>query len=140
MALKTGTIRQKILISSATPEEVYDALVDPKKHSAFTGSKATGVPKVGGQFTASDRYISGKHLALVKGKKIVQEWKTTEWPENYESSILEVTLTTREGGTELKMFQSKVPASQVERYRDGWITYYWEPLKEYFQRKDAKHS
>jgi activator of HSP90 ATPase len=29
---------------------------------------------------AWNMYISGKNIELVKDKKIVQEWKTTEWP------------------------------------------------------------
>jgi activator of HSP90 ATPase len=55
--------------------------MDPKKHSEFTGSKATGKPRVGSKFTAWDGYITGKNLKLVRGKKIVQEWKTTDWRE-----------------------------------------------------------
>ena len=77
MALKTVTIKQRILIPSVKPEEVYSALADPKKHSAFTASKATMNPKPGGRFTAWDDYITGKNLELIKGKKIVQEWKTS---------------------------------------------------------------
>ncbi len=138
MALKTGTIRQKVLIPSVRPEEVYNALIDAKKHSAFTGSKATCNPKPGGRFTAWDNYISGKNLELVKGKKIVQEWKTSEWPEDYPSSILEFTLTRKKDGTELRMVHSKVPASQMEKYSEGWYSSYWEPLKEYFRKRNGK--
>jgi activator of HSP90 ATPase len=70
---KLTTIKQKVTIP-ASPEEVYDALTDPKKHSEFTGSKATGKPKVGEKLTAWDGYSSGKYLELEKGKRIVQEW------------------------------------------------------------------
>ena len=67
---ETKTIKQIILIP-ATPEEVYDALIDEKKHAEFTGAKAKIDPKIGGKFTAWDGYIFGKNLELVKGKKIV---------------------------------------------------------------------
>ncbi len=53
MNVKTTTITQRVVIS-ALPEEVYEALLDPTKHSEFTGSKATGKPKVGSKFTAWD--------------------------------------------------------------------------------------
>lgn len=76
--MEKKTIRQKVVVS-ATPIEVYQAFMDAKKHSAFTGSKATCDAKVGGKFTASDGYISGKNLELEEGKRIVQEWVTTEW-------------------------------------------------------------
>ena len=54
------TITQKIIIPKVTPKEVYEAYVDPKKHSEFTGSQATGKPVVGGKFTAWDGYILGQ--------------------------------------------------------------------------------
>ncbi len=75
MPLKYGRIEQTVFIQ-ASPQEVYDAFLDPKKHSAFTGSPATTNAKVGSEFQAWDGYISGKNLELVKGKKIVQEWET----------------------------------------------------------------
>jgi len=79
MEIKTGTIKQKVVIN-ATPEEIYNAFMDAKIHSKFTGGKATIVPKVGGKITAWDNYITGKNLELIKSKRIVQEWSTTEWP------------------------------------------------------------
>jgi uncharacterized protein YndB with AHSA1/START domain len=100
MKLKTETIRQKVLIP-ATPIEVYEAFIDAKKHSKFTGSKATIDPKVGGEFTAWDGYISGKNLELQDGKRIVQEWITTEWPRDYPPSRLELTFTKAKTGTEM---------------------------------------
>ncbi len=134
MPLKFGKIEQTVFVD-ASPEEVYEAFLDPKKHGAFTGSPAKTNARVGSEFTAWDGYISGKNVELVKGKKIVQEWETTEWPEGYPRSRLEFTLTPKRGGTELKMVHSKVPAEQVEEYTSGWYSSYWEPLKEYFAEK-----
>jgi len=127
-------IRQKVLIA-ASPEEVYDAYVDPKKHAEFTGSPAAGRPRVGGSFTAWDGYISGKFLVLERGKRVVHEWKTTEWPSGYPPSTVELTLTTKEGKTELTMVQSDVPAEQADEYAQGWNDFYWIPLKEYFSKE-----
>jgi activator of HSP90 ATPase len=128
-------IRHNVLIPLASPEEVYRAFVSPKEHTEFTGSEAKCSAKVGGRFTAWDKYISGKNLGLVEGKKIVQEWKTSEWPQGYEPSILQISLTKKGGGTQLSMIQSRVPASQVDQYDKGWCESYWEPLKRYFRAK-----
>jgi len=134
MPLEFGEIKQTVFIK-ASPEEVYDALLNAKKHSAFTGSPAKTNARVGSEFTAWDGYITGKNLELVKGEKIVQEWETTGWPEGYPRSRLELTLTPKKGGTELRMVHSQVPAEQVEDYRSGWHTSYWDPLKAYFAEK-----
>jgi len=132
--LKLSTIRQTALID-ASPPEVYEAYVNPKKHAAFTGQAATGTPKVGGRFTAGDGYIKGKYLELEDGKRILHEWRTTEWPEGYPPSLLELTLKAKGKKTELTMVHSKVPEEQADYYAEGWKEFYWEPLKDYFAKK-----
>jgi len=131
--MEVTTIRQKIVVQ-ASPDDVYEAFIDAKKHSAFTGSKATCDPNVGGKFTAWDGYISGKNLELEKGKRIVQEWMTTEWPPDYPPSRLELTFKKIKEGTEILMVHSNVPAEQADGYKQGWTDFYWKPLKEYFKK------
>ena len=134
--LKTGVIRQKVLIPNSSPEAVYRAMLSSMEHSAFTGSEAKVSARVGAKFTAWDGYITGKNLELEPGKKIVQEWRTSEWPEDYEPSTLRITLTRKKNdGTELAIVQTNVPQSQVSMYDEGWHTSYWEPMKEYFANK-----
>jgi activator of HSP90 ATPase len=137
IAHPTGIIRHTVLIPLASPEEIYRAFVSSKVHTEFTGSEAKVSARIGGRFTAWDKYISGKNLELVEGKKIVQEWKTSEWPEGYEPSILKISLRKKGGGTQLSMIQSRVPASQLDQYDKGWYESYWEPLKQYFRAKAA---
>lgn len=131
------TIRQKITVP-AEPKEVYDAFVDAKKHSSFTGSKATGDGRVGGKFTAWDGYISGKNIELEPGKRILQEWVTSEWPEGFPPSRLELALKKTKGGTEISMVQSDVPREHADELKEGWTEFYWKPLKAYFKRKPEK--
>jgi activator of HSP90 ATPase len=131
---KTRTIRQNTLIP-ATPVEVYDAFINARKHRAFTGAGATCGARVGGKFTAWDGYISGKILELDLGKRIVQEWRTTEWPEGAPPSQLDLSFKKKGNGTVISMIHSRVPAEQAAAYRKGWIDYYWNPLKKYFQEK-----
>jgi len=139
MPPKTRTIRQKVIIS-ASPEDVYDAFMDPKKHAAFTGGEASGSSEVGGEFSAWDGYITAKNLDLKNGQKIVQEWSTTEWPDGYPPSRLEITLKRVPEGTELTLVQSKVPADQADDYDEGWHEHYWNHLREYFQKKRKKKA
>ncbi len=128
--MKFGVIRQTVVLD-ASPLEVYEAYVNPKKHSAFTGQSVTGAPRVGGKVTAGDGYIMGKYLELEKGKRVLEEWTTTEWPEGYPPSLLELKVKAKGKKTELTMVHSKVPADQVEYYAEGWKDFYWEPLKKY---------
>lgn len=134
MPERTTRFEQTIEIE-APPEEVYSALTDPEKHSAFTGGEATGDPLVGGSFTAWDGYIEGKYLALEPPTRVLQEWLTSEWPVGQPPSLVEFRL--EEAGTNrtrLTLMHSEVPAGQAESYQSGWVEYYWKPLERYFGR------
>jgi activator of HSP90 ATPase len=128
-------IKQTVIIPNASPKQVYDAYVDPKKQSEFTDSKATGKPKVGGKYSSWDGYIFGKYLALDDGKRVVQEWTTTDWEEGYPASKLELTFNAVPEGTAIVMVHSNVPKVQASEVEQGWIEFYWDPLKEYFTKE-----
>lgn len=129
--LEFTTITQKVIIP-ASPKQVYDAYTDPKLHSEFTDAKASGKPIIGGKFTAWDGYIFGKYLELEDGKRVVQEWTTTDWEEGYPASKLELTFKAVPQGTEISMVHSNVPKVQADELEQGWTEFYWKPLKEYF--------
>ena len=131
MTSRVRTITQKVVVA-ATPAQVFAALITPSLHAAFTGAAATGSARVGAAFTAWDGYIFGVTRELVKDSKIVQDWKTTEWPEGASPSRVEFSFKAVAGGTEIRMVHSNVPAEQADDYRQGWIDYYWNPLKAYF--------
>ena len=128
------TIRQTIILA-AQPAEVYDTLLKAGKHAAFTGAKATCSARIGGRFTAYDGYIFGKILELEEGRRILQEWQTTEWPPDAPPSIVEFIIEKKGDGAKLTMVHTNVPAEQADDYRQGWIDYYWNPLKQYFQKR-----
>jgi len=130
--INTATINQTVFFPGVKPVQIYDAYLNPRKHSEFTGAKAMCDPVAGGEFNAWDGYITGRILELNRAKRILQEWKTTEWPEGYPPSILDLSLKAKNEGTEITMVHSNVPSHQADSYRQGWIDYYWNPLKEYF--------
>lgn len=128
----TKTIEQSEFFPGTTPKQIYDAFLSGPKHTKMTGGKATAGTKVGDKFTAWDGYISGENLALNEDKSIVQSWQTGEWPEGAAASRLEWTFTEKDGGTEVNMVHSNVPASQAGNYEKGWFDFYWTPMKVYF--------
>jgi activator of HSP90 ATPase len=81
---------------------------------------------VGGKFTAWDGYISGKFLELKDGKQVVQEWKSTDFPEGYPPSKLELTFNEVPKGTEIKMVHSNVPKEIADEADEGWTEFYWD--------------
>ena len=134
--VKFTTIKQKEFIK-ALPVEIYDAFLNERKHSAFTGARATCERRVGGKFTAWDGYIMGKNIRLENGRRIVQEWKTSEWPKGVPPSLIEFKFKQKGSGTEVVMVQKNVPVTQAQGYRKGWTEYYWTPLKRFFGKKSS---
>jgi len=132
--MKTKDIRQQEHFD-ASPEAIYDAIMDSRKHTQFTGDTAKIENKVGGSFTAFSGYASGKNLELIPGKKIVQSWHAEEenWPDDYFSKIT-FDLKPDNGGTLLNFTHEGIPEANADSIADGWITYYWEPLREMMKK------
>ncbi len=135
--MKTKTIRQTVDFEGVTPEQVYLTLMTSKGHTDATGGTACIEAKAGAPFTAWDGYIRGTNKQLVAGKKIVQTWRTSEFSDDMEDSILTIELKPAKSkngktGTQLKLTHSNVPAEQADNYDQGWHDNYWEPMKSYF--------
>jgi activator of HSP90 ATPase len=113
----------------ASPHEVFEALMDSRKHTKFTGAPAKISRKVGGEFSAYGGGLSGKTIELVADKKIVQEWRSDNWPQGHYSRA-SFSLKKIKGGTQLSFYQSGVPDEHYESIKQGWIDYYWKPMKQ----------
>jgi len=124
-------IKQTVIFKAA-PHEVYDALMDSDRHSAFTNSEAQISRAVGGEYSAYDGYISGKNLKLVPNQKIVQTWRAVDWPEGY-FSVVAVLLTKDPEGTRLDFTHADLLDGTLEEFTQGWIDNYWEPLKVFLE-------
>ncbi len=121
------TVRQSVTLP-AKPHDVYEALMDSRKHARFTKSPATISRKVGGKFTAYDGYIEGVNLELVPDKKIVQSWRGSEWPTGHLSKAT-FALSRVKTGTRLTFTQRGVPDRHYVSIKQGWIDHYWMPMK-----------
>ncbi len=117
---------------NTSPTELYNAWLNSDEHSKMTGGSATASDKVGDNFTAWDGYINGKNMELEPFKKIVQSWRTTEFPDNVEDSVLQIDLNETSNGTELTLTHSNIPEGNAD-YENGWVEHYFIPMKEYFK-------
>jgi activator of HSP90 ATPase len=132
-----------IKLSATIPVDtktIYSAWLDSEKHSAFTNSKAEIERKVGSNFTAGDGFISGTNKLLHMNKRIVQTWRSTDFPEDSEDSLLEITFEKVEKGTKVIINHSNLPEGTGKDYRKGWKDNYFKPMKEYFAPKETKEE
>jgi uncharacterized protein YndB with AHSA1/START domain len=117
----------------ATPEQIYEAWLDTDDHSEMTGAPATCDPKVGGGFTAWEGYIEGTNVELEPFKRIVQRWRTLEFPVDAPDSLLEILLEPSNGGALLTINHSEIPEGQGDAYKLGWADNYFEPMAAHFR-------
>src|SRR5512147_3266511 len=99
---------------AVNPKVIYSAWLNSKQHSKMTGSKAKVNPKINSSFSAWDGYITGKTTELKPNQKIVQQWRTTEFPENAPDSVLEIELKETATGTKFTMLHKNIPEGQSE--------------------------
>ena len=118
----------------AKASEIYQAWLNSEGHAAMTGSAAQVDGKAGGKFSAWDGYIFGTTLELTPNQRIVQAWRTSEFPDNAPDSRVEVLFEEISGGTKLTLTHSDMPEDQVESYRQGWDDYYFKPMKSHFNK------
>jgi len=129
------TIKLAYLFRDTTPADIYRALMDSAEHSTFTGDVAEIDARVGGAFHSYSGFIHGTTLELVPDARIVQSWRTKDFPTNNPSSTLELTFTPVPEGTRLEMRHIDVPKDQVEYVVSGWVKHYWDPLAKHLGKR-----
>lgn len=112
--------------------EIFNAWLESEAHSGFTGSPAQIEPVVNGGFSAWDGYISGRTLEIDPPHRVLQSWRTTEFPQDSPDSHLEILFEEMEGGTQLRLIHTNIPAGQGENYLQGWQEFYFQPMQQYF--------
>lgn len=117
-------------IIPAPPERVYTAWLDAREHARMTGAIATD--EGDGRFTARDGYITGRTVSSVPHSKIVQAWRTTEFPRELPDSVLKIGFEKAAGGTKVTLVHEELPEGQSEAYALGWDEHYFAPMKAFF--------
>lgn len=133
------TIHQEISFDAA-PERLYQVLLSSEQFSActkksfqnFTASSASIDAREGGTFSLFDGVIIGRILELVPGKRIVEAWRVTGWPEGI-YSITRFDLEPTGSGTLLKFDHIGFPAGMKAHLTDGWQQHYWDALHSYLK-------
>jgi activator of HSP90 ATPase len=115
-------------------EKLYKAWLDSKQHSAFTGAEAKASGKVNGKHSAWDGYIWGKNLELKANKKIIQSWRTSEFPEDAPDSTLEILFEEKSGKTKLSLYHHGLQKGDAKKYTQGWKDFYFTPMKQYYSK------
>ena len=114
----------------ASPQRIYEILLDSKQFAAFTGMPATIDPPAGGAFSMFGGMIVGRNVELIPGQRIVQAWRPTHW-ESGVYSVVKFELKPQGSGTMLILDHTGFPEGEYDSLFKGWGLRYWDPLKKY---------
>jgi len=115
------------------PKIIYQAWFDSEAHSTFSKGKAVIEKKVGSKFSALDGFVNGEIKQMILSKKIILEWRTTEFPEEGENSTVTISFEDLKGSTKLIVLHENLPEGEGKKYRKEWKDNYFTPMKEYFK-------
>ena len=128
--------KDKIILDvtlSVLPEQLYSDWLNSNIHSKFTGGEAQINDIINADYSAWDGYILGKNVLLETGKTIIQTWRTSEFDQNDEDSILELLFEPiHKNHTKLTLIHSNIPSGEGEKYKQGWCEHYFTPMKSYY--------
>ena len=115
----------------ASPQRIYEALLDSKEFRAFSGGRAAEIhPEVGGSFSIFAGHIVGRNLELISARRIVQAWRVVPWPEGV-YSIARFDLQNKDSGTRVIFDHTGFPTDLAEHLERGWHENYWSALRKY---------
>jgi len=127
---KSITIHQEIDFT-ASPQQLYEALLDSKQFAEFSGRPAEINREVGGAFSLFKGHIVGRNLELVPDQRIVQAWRRGHVARRH---VLhrEFELEPQGSGTRLVFDHIGFPEGLHDHLAAGWEENYWSLLKKYF--------
>jgi activator of HSP90 ATPase len=131
---KRSLIVQSVVLPAA-PQELYEAYLDPKQHSAIIGAPVKISEKPGSPFSAYGGQLSGATLSVVPGSLIVQSWRSSNFNEDDPDSTLILSFSAKGTKGQIDLIHLDVPKQDYEGVKGGWNMYYWAPWKKYLSRK-----
>jgi uncharacterized protein YndB with AHSA1/START domain len=123
------TIHQEVVFP-VSPERVYEALIDSRKHAEFTGAPATISREAGGEISTHGGVIQGRNIELVPNRRIVQAWRVKDWEEGL-YSVVRYEFKPEGSNTRLVLDHTAFPDAEKSHLESGWHAQYWEPLGKY---------
>jgi uncharacterized protein YndB with AHSA1/START domain len=124
------TVIERQLVIAATPETVWDLLVDPEKASAWMGMKSWSEPRPGGPYRVEiipGHVASGEYVELDPPNRLVFTWG---WEQDESgvapgSTTIEFELTPEGEGTRVRFVHSGLPSAKSgASHEHGWDHYF----------------
>jgi activator of HSP90 ATPase len=122
-------LHQEIEIKASRPR-IYEALLDSKQFTGFTGMPAEIDRAAGGAFSIFGGLVTGRNVELVANQRIVQAWRPADWDAGV-YTLVKFELKDWASQTKLILDHTGFPEGNFRHLDSGWYLRYWEPLRKF---------
>jgi activator of HSP90 ATPase len=133
------TFQQTVEFADVTARDLYRTYMNSQEHAAAINAPASIDPEIGGAFKIfGDDGLSGRNLALIPDKLIVQAWRGQAWKPRDADSTLILMFEDVHSGACIHLAHLNVPGHAYRMVNaDAWTERYWRPWKDYFSSKQG---
>lgn len=114
-------------------ERLFEAIADSTAHTAFTGQPAEIGQAPGEPWSAFGGKIHGVQIDRQEGARVVQAWRSAEWPDGV-YSLVHFSFEDRPEGGRIRLVHSAIPEGARSMLEQGWNDMYWNPLREWLRQ------
>ena len=120
---------------NASPHEVYELIIDEKKHQQFSNSYVEIEREIGGKCNWYNSMF-GEILVLEQDKQIIHTWRGNDWPVDHYATV-HFDFKEIPDGTLIEFKLEDIPDVEPLNTIDwekGWETAYWKPMREWLKQ------
>ena len=123
-------VKQSVTLQ-ARAEKLYAMYLNPGTHRAITGGKVVISSRPGSRFSAFGGMLRGRTLHTVRGRLIVQTWRSMGWKKGDLDSMLILRFSSMGRNGRIDLVHANVPDHDYHGVNSGWKKYYWRPWRKY---------
>lgn len=138
--MKLKTITQEIFFPDVRAATLFELYTNQTKHIEVTGAPATITDKLGEPFNLYNGFCFGENIELKKNKLIIQSWRTDNWPDEADDSIVIIRLIEEGNNTILYLTHADIPEVLAKPLSKGWQEFYWSKWKNYVSIKHTSNN
>ena len=127
-------VRQSVTLP-APAGKLYAMYLSPAAHRAITGGRVVISARPGSRFSAFGGMLRGCTLHTVRGRLIVQAWRSMGWRKGDLDSTLVLRFTPKGRSGRIDLVHANVPDHDYRGVNNGWKKYYWQPWRRYLARR-----
>ncbi len=132
--MKLQSITAHEVFYNVKASTLFELYTQADKHEEVTGSSALITDKLGEPFNLYNGFCFGENIEIKKNKLIVQAWRTEDWPDGLDDSILVIRLMQEGKDTHLYLTHADLPEEMAEPLRNGWEKFYWSKWRFYLNQ------